>query len=564
MTEERPDRALASLIGRLLAATSPGPATHDGPGRARESSADPAAGWDQLENLVFACVQCGLVDAALASLQRLLEKLPVAGDRDARSSSVHPATTWITVAQQSRLWWLQGVLLHDQQHYEPALEAMTRAARLDSAEPALLGQAQLCFETGRPAAAQFAQLHARLPHDPQLIRNLAGALAAEGDSTAAERVLSTALRRQPDWLEGQRLLATLRHTQGVDAFDAGYAEALAANPVQPALWLAWFQALATAKRWAQARQVLDRAVARLGEQRALAVSRLYLAAESGAANDLPDLFAAVPENGDPGLGLARVRHALRCGDPAAASRLASRFLTMPAAPLFWPYQSLAWRLLDDPRAAWLDRPEVLIREFDLGLAPAELTRLAGLLRALHTQAAPYHEQSVRGGTQTDRPLLARHDPVIVRLRAALQCAVLDYVRALPPAEEGHPLLAPHLRADLTDPAVGPSAVRFAGSWSVRLADAGFHACHTHPRGWLSSACYVALPPDPGPAPAGCLQFGAPPAELGLPLAPYRTIEPKAGHLVLFPSTLWHGTAPFRAGERLTVAFDVMPGRPGAR
>jgi len=40
------------------------------------------------------------------------------------------------------------------------------------------------------------------------------------------------------------------------------------------------------------------------------------------------------------------------------------------------------------------------------------------------------------------------------------------------------------------------------------------------------------------------------------LPPIRTIEPKPGRLVLFPSTMWHGTRPFDAGERLTVAFDV--------
>ncbi|MBK9588986.1 MAG: hypothetical protein IPO50_10640 [Sphingomonadales bacterium] len=36
----------------------------------------------------------------------------------------------------------------------------------------------------------------------------------------------------------------------------------------------------------------------------------------------------------------------------------------------------------------------------------------------------------------------------------------------------------------------------------------------------------------------------------------RLIEPKPGRLVMFPSTMWHGTVPFDAGERLTVAFDV--------
>ena len=51
-------------------------------------------------------------------------------------------------------------------------------------------------------------------------------------------------------------------------------------------------------------------------------------------------------------------------------------------------------------------------------------------------------------------------------------------------------------------------------------------------------------------------LGEPQAELRLPLEPFRTIEPKPGRLALFPSTMWHGTYPFDAGERLTVAFDV--------
>jgi len=44
---------------------------------------------------------------------------------------------------------------------------------------------------------------------------------------------------------------------------------------------------------------------------------------------------------------------------------------------------------------------------------------------------------------------------------------------------------------------------------------------------------------------------------GLDVAPTRHIEPRPGRLVLFPSTMWHGTVPFTQGERLTVAFDVQ-------
>jgi hypothetical protein len=106
----------------------------------------------------------------------------------------------------------------------------------------------------------------------------------------------------------------------------------------------------------------------------------------------------------------------------------------------------------------------------------------------------------------------------------------------------------------------PARPRFAGSWSVRLCDAGFHVSHVHPQGWFSSAFYVAVPSEreAGPAPAGWLALGAPPVDLGLKLSPWRTVEPKPGRLVLFPSTLWHGTLPITGGERLTIAFDLAP------
>jgi hypothetical protein len=42
------------------------------------------------------------------------------------------------------------------------------------------------------------------------------------------------------------------------------------------------------------------------------------------------------------------------------------------------------------------------------------------------------------------------------------------------------------------------------------------------------------------------------------LPPLATVEPKPGRLVLFPSFLFHGTRPFASGERLTIAFDLVP------
>jgi hypothetical protein len=94
-----------------------------------------------------------------------------------------------------------------------------------------------------------------------------------------------------------------------------------------------------------------------------------------------------------------------------------------------------------------------------------------------------------------------------------------------------------------------------GSWSVRLMDGGFHVAHIHPRGVISSACYLVAPAS-GRTEEGYLEVGGPPPELQLDLGPVASFAPVPGRMILFPSTMYHGTRSFPQGERLTAAFDV--------
>lgn len=503
----------------------------DGPDLAALTARQPPLpddGWlKAVESAVFAVLRAGASDDLASLLDQAASRWP----------------------DDARLFWLSALILREAQAHERALAAVERAALLAPGDPrtrALL--AQLRYETGRSAAAEFAAARAVAPGDASLISSHAGALAAEGDAGAALALMTQALAERPGWIEGQNYRATLRRLSGAAGpDDAGFAEAVRAEPHDIALRLAWFHWLAKAKSWEKARTVLHDAIRIGGDIPALEVARLYLEAESGAADDRPDLFDHLADRPDPGLALARVRHALRCDAPDKAVAIAQAQLATPAARMFWPYLSIGWRLLGDDRAVWLDRPDGFIRSADIGLDARELTTLADLLRTLHTAAAPYPDQSVRGGTQTERPLLFRHEPIMQRARAAIEAAVRDYIAALPPPEPGHPLLAPPRRA-----------VKFAGSWSVRLAAQGHHAAHSHPAGWISSALHVSLPGQMGEAPAGWLRFGTPPPELGLDLAPYGEVEPRVGRLVLFPSTLWHSTVPFADGERLSIAFDIRP------
>lgn len=443
-------------------------------------------------------------------------------------------------------------LLAQQRHLEA--EVLIRSALVDAPDDPWLAfvHAQASYELGDPASDLFARAVSLAPDRRDLLRNQTLALISEGRRDQARGLLQSELSRCPDWLDGHKALSTLEWTSGNEQdFSASLAAACRAEPGNTALWLAWFRNLAQVRDWEGALAVLEEAERVLGSTPAILVSRLFVAVESGASDAAAQIEATAHFRGDVS-SLCRIRHALRSGDPARAEREAFPLIDGLSATLYWPYLSLAWRLMGDARAQWLDRPDALIRAFDCGWSAAELAELAEVLRGLHTSAAPYVEQSVRGGTQTDRSVLLRREPALQRIRARLLEVMQDNVAGLPPIEPGHPLLGV--------PREG--ALLIEGSWSVRLARQGYNVPHTHALGWLSTAFYVALP-DPaemGVPPAGHIAFGEPPPELGLQLEPYCTVTPEPGRLVIFPSTMWHATRPFEQGERLVIAFDVK--RPG--
>ncbi|MEI9850441.1 MAG: putative 2OG-Fe(II) oxygenase [Sphingomonas sp.] len=218
----------------------------------------------------------------------------------------------------------------------------------------------------------------------------------------------------------------------------------------------------------------------------------------------------------------------------------------PGSEALWPYLSLGWRLAGDARWQWLEGDPRLIGVYDLaGAGP--LPALAQRLRALHLSTHQPLEQSLRGGTQTDGPLFARADPEIRRLRAAIAGAVERHVAQLPPARFAPPPIAP--------------AARRAGAFRgllVGAAGGGRASRRSRPSGrvvQLGLLCRASRERRGATArPAGSRSGEA--RALGIDLPPIRTVAPRPGRLVLFPSTMWHGTRKFPAGERLTVAFDV--------
>ena len=94
---------------------------------------------------------------------------------------------------------------------------------------------------------------------------------------------------------------------------------------------------------------------------------------------------------------------------------------------------------------------------------------------------------------------------------------------------------------------------------MRLTGGGFHVNHMHPDGWISSAYYVSVPDLDDTNHSGWIKFSEPPFPTVPELEPERWIKPSAGMLVLFPSFLWHGTAPITDNAvRVTAPFDAIP------
>ena len=98
------------------------------------------------------------------------------------------------------------------------------------------------------------------------------------------------------------------------------------------------------------------------------------------------------------------------------------------------------------------------------------------------------------------------------------------------------------------------------AWYGKLVKGGYRIPHIHPSGWLSGVFYIHCPTS-GDREEGAIEFSL--WGYGYPILdehyPRTRHHRKNGDLVLFPSSLFHGTIPIHTHEeRLIVAFDLVP------
>ena len=372
-------------------------------------------------------------------------------------------------------------------------------------------------------------------------------LADAGRFDEAEAAYGEAIAIKPALIEPQQALAALlpqlgRPTEALDGFRTGLAHA-------PTTGIVWVEAMAAAKAGRDYAQLLawaDEAQRRFGHDTMIATFAANALSGLGRNAEAHDrLTSALIGEPDFAPGQAMLAHILIClGDfPRAETAALAATELAPQDQSGWALLGTIWRLQGDPREDWLCRYDDLVMPVSIDLPSG----LADALNGRHRLHAHPADQSLRGGTQTAGQLFQTRDPTIIAFAHALRGVIEAQLVSLP-ADPTHPFLARNT-----------GHIAFSASWSVRLGNAGFHISHMHPAGWLSSALYVALPPEVAAGSGqGMLTFGVPDAALGLDLSPRRLVQPREGLLVLFPSYLWHGTTPFHSTEpRLTVAFDAL-------
>lgn len=448
----------------------------------------------------------------------------------------------------ARLWQLLALASRGLDEMGDAISAFERAAALNPADPLIAhGLARSQLEAGLSSTASFENARRLAPEDRDILRGLAAARYADRDIDGAIAELDRELARAPDWQEGQATVARLRWISGQRSGHLSSLDtAIAARPRAVALWQQRINLLVDSENYSDALATVERARSATGDRQAFDWHYAVCCAELGMTSEADKAFGQLGRQQPLQTIVRVVRHLLRAGRIELAARTAEANAPHDPTYQLWPYLASAWRLLGDPRWNWLEGDPRLVGIYDLA-DRIDMDGLAACLRRLHLASDQPMEQSLRGGTQTDGPLYSRLEPEIRELRRQIVAVVQQHIAQLPPVDPRHPILK-----ERRDAAVG-----FSGSWSVRLTDKGFHVDHVHPAGWFSSAFYVTLPKASmgGAASDGYFTLGEL-RDLLPDLKPFRLIEPAEGRLVLFPSTMWHGTRPFEKGERMTVAFDI--------
>lgn len=483
-----------------------------------------------------------------------------------------------------------AALLAGRQQGAEALPHFAAAARLQPQAAELHFNLGLCL-TGlgrhQEAAAAYREAIARKPGFAVAHFNLGSALQAQGLLEPAAGSYRQAIALQPGYLEAWGNLGAVQQQQGqLEPAIEAYRKALAIRP-HPRLQLslgsalrnqghlaeaitAYRAALALAPDYAEAHDRLGSALWANGEPEAAVDSyRKALALQPGLPEAHYNLGVFLQDAGQHQQAIPHFQSAA-IGDAAERA-------------LYCRYKSGDFETFRHELAPWLDgdhrsplvatltahhavnfasedgyrfcpRPLEYVYHDSIGeLAMPDSPLLAALLRDIAlTGIAQRRQGRLYQGVQSSGNLFRRSEESFRRLAVL----VLEQVARYPARFAAQPDAA---RCELLRG--WPTHPDFSSSWYLRMRQGGHLTSHIHEEGWISGCVYLAMPPaEPGRL-DGSIEFSIDGDDYPRRHAdfPRRTITPRVGDIVLFPSSLFHRTLPFAADtERVCVAFDIRP------
>jgi tetratricopeptide (TPR) repeat protein len=518
----------------------------------------------------------GRIPHAIARLRAALSAQPEMLEAQFNLAILLHETDDLTGAERN----YRGVLARYPE-FAPALQGLSGALlAMERAAEATPYLHQLLARTASPADAAMVesalgnalqlqgQPEKALAHSRRALAlkpDLAGLHASQGEileqlgrTEDAIGLYRDRVAREPSDLAAHARLNTLLFRLGCEGeFLSSFDAALARLPRSAALQTSKADFLLLAGRLQEAEDCFSRALA-IQPQNAIAAlgvaNTLARRKQFDAAIAAFEKARALSPNDTEVLGRFAAA-LLQAREPAHAEMMATQALSLrPHDQQALSLLGLAWRARDDSREEELSGYDNFIRLFDLE-PPEGFSSMASFnaeleeyLDRFQRDRREHLNQTLRGGTRAAlRPFGAGHE-LAERLKLRIQEAVTRYITELR-GPDAHPFSGRR-----------GGSFAFAGSWSSRITDCGYHLNHIHSGGWISSAYYVAVPDTSESDPkGGHLKFGEPPWDIGLSDPVRRTIQPVPGRLVLFPSYMWHGTIPFRGPQsRTTIAFDVLP------
>jgi len=385
---------------------------------------------------------------------------------------------------------------------------------------------------------------------------LARALRGLGRHEEAEAAFVEAVTRRPGYIDAHSELSKLVWMRTADARQATahLDRILEANPGAAPFALCKAEVLEYAGDLQGAYDVLADAIRRAPPHPLPHVVAVRIATRLDPALALSHAEqAAAMTPDDPAVMSALCQARLAAGQAEKAAEIAEAMrLKAPLDQHAIGYLATAWRIMGDPRYGELYDYASVVRGARIDTpegwsdTEAYLADLTKSLLALHSFRTHPVGQSLRHGSQTTQSLTRSDDPAIRAFFQAIDGPIRRHIAWL---GKGDDVLRSRVTGDY----------RLNSVWSVKLYPNGFHADHLHHMGWLSSACYIALPSAVETGREGWLKFGEPGIPTDPALGPEHFLKPEPGLLALFPSYMWHGTVPFGGEEpRLTIAFDIVP------